>query len=193
MSKFRKPRSDSRTPIFPSKTAATTAPEITSCIAHHHHDSRGLTNIKWLLTVTPLKRVHQCTRGSPRRRDPIRVYQQAAAARADGWPRWSAEAEPLAMCQLCQGWASSNTTETKRDRNKKEYVGKRRQLKRGCVILGLFCALVDSRRLETKTGEMVMWISPSAPRSNCFCCVIINRRHNTDLAAASGLCERGGN
>lgn len=34
--------------------------------------------------VTPLKRVHQCTRGSPCRRDPIRVYQQAAAAGAEG-------------------------------------------------------------------------------------------------------------
>lgn len=44
------------------------------------------------LTVTPLKRVHQCARGSPRQRDPIRVDQQATdrlcpTVTARKWPR----------------------------------------------------------------------------------------------------------
>lgn len=64
-------------------------------------------NVKCLLTVTPLKRVHQCTRGSPRRRDPIRVYQQSAASRADGWPRSSARADSVTGCQPGERWAQT--------------------------------------------------------------------------------------
>lgn len=36
-----------------------------------------------------------------------------------------------------------------------------------------------------KEEEMMMWISPSAPRCSCFDSNIINRQHNTDPAAAS--------
>lgn len=79
-------RSEAKLRALPNRTTPHTSPD-------KRHRAR-------LLTVTPLKRVHQCTRGSPRQREPIRVGHRGAAARAaaagggGGWPRSVAEWSP---------------------------------------------------------------------------------------------------